>query len=132
MVSELSLLAEFLSTYNLKSCLQKNCILYLAIFVPLHCSFQFFALLSFVLHCRVVLLVLVFSSFRVSSSGHVLYHFVVGIYKNETALLSGFYFCSFQQFLSVGFGVASRVCRPTMFVFVRTCFCCARMKRERG
>ncbi len=81
--------------------------------VPLHCSFQF--LLCWVCvssSSRVA--GLVFSSFRVSSSGHILYHchrhrrvlVVVGIFENGTASLPVFYFFSFQKFLSVSFGVA--------------------------
>ena len=62
-----------------------------------------------------MLLVLVSSSFRVSSSGHILYHrrrvlVVVGTYENGIVLPSRFYFCSFHKFLLVGFGVACRVC----------------------
>lgn len=65
------------------------------------------------LHRHVVLLVLASSSFRVSSSGHVLYHsrrchrvsVVVGTYENGIGSLPRFYFCSFQKFLSVSFGV---------------------------
>ena len=81
--------------------------------MPLHCFLSVFALLSFVLHCRVVLLVLAFSSFRVSSSGHVLYQsrrrlrvsVIIETYENGIGLLPRFYFCSFQKFLPVGFGV---------------------------
>jgi hypothetical protein len=110
-VSELSLLGEFLSTYNQKISQQKK--LYP---IPSHlCAFALFfsvfALLSFVLHCRVVLLVLASSSFRVSSSGHVLDHsrrrprvsVVVGIYENGIGSLPRFFFRSFQKFLSVSF-----------------------------
>uniref|UniRef100_I1PDA4 Uncharacterized protein n=1 Tax=Oryza glaberrima TaxID=4538 RepID=I1PDA4_ORYGL len=75
--------------------------------------FSVFALLNFVLHRHGVLLVLASSSFRVSSSGHVLYHsrrchrvsVVVGTYENGIGSLPRFYFCSFQKFLSVSFGV---------------------------
>ncbi|BAF12401.1 Os03g0560000, partial [Oryza sativa Japonica Group] len=108
-VSELSLLGEFLSTYNQKISQQKK--LYP---IPSHlCAFALFfsvfTLLSFVLHCRVVLLVLASSSFRVSSSGHVLYHshrrprvsVVVGTYENRIGSLPQFYFRSFQKFLLV-------------------------------
>ena len=99
--------------------LQYKKILYL---VPSHTcaialSISVFALLNFVLHRRVELLVLASSSFRVSSSGHVLYHsrrrlrvsVVIGTYKNGIGLLPRFYFCSFQNFLSVSFGVAFRI-----------------------
>uniref|UniRef100_I1NVT5 Uncharacterized protein n=1 Tax=Oryza glaberrima TaxID=4538 RepID=I1NVT5_ORYGL len=73
--------------------------------------FSVFALLNFVLHRLVVLLVLASSSFRVSSSGHVLYQsrrrlrvsVIVGTYENGIGSLPRFYFCSFHKFLSVSF-----------------------------
>ena len=109
-VSELSFLGEFSSTYNQKIARQKNCIIYLAILC--HCIVLFsFCFVESVLHRRVVLLVLAFSPFRVSSSGHVLYHsrrrlrvsVVVGTYENGIGSLPRFYFRSFQKFLSVSF-----------------------------
>ncbi len=83
------------------------------------------------LHRHVVLLVLAFSSFRVSSSGHILYHHrrhhhrvsvVVRSYENGIGSLPRFYFCSFQKFLSVCFGVVE------LHLGFRSCgcaLCCA-------
>ncbi len=106
-----------------------NCIIYLAILCNCIVLFSF-CFVEFALHCRVVLLVLAFSSFRVSSSGHVLYHcrchrrvfVVVGIYENGTALLPGFYFCSFHKFYRSVLELLScrvgRVCVSVMLVFM--------------
>ncbi len=98
------------------------------------------------LHRHVVLLVLASSSFRVSSSGHVLYYchrrhrvlIVIGIDENRTTLLLGFYFSSFQKFLSVGLRVAElHLGLPS--AFARACSfharkktCCARLRGKEG
>jgi hypothetical protein len=102
-LSELSLLDEFLSTYNQKITIQKKSNMP-SQFCDIVLVFLVFALLSFALHRCIVLLVLVFHVFHRRHSRHCVF-VVVETYENGIVSLPGFYFCSFQKFLSVGFRV---------------------------